>query len=288
MACLPKNPAAIRAYLSENGFIDPVFETRLIVAEITEVEFAKSDACSYQPFNVIEIQKLADLWPAIQEKMPIQYRIGYTFACGTKIRLSENTMCPSPQIELTISKAYQIMSERPPGVVIDLCTGSGAIAIVLAKAFPKWMIYGVDISSKALEIAWRNCDQYNLSNLCFVEGDLFNAVALHKLKGNVDLVVAAPPYCATKDIQSERIQIRDYSPRIAIDGGQDGLFFFRRILEDAAGFMTVEGKIIFEHGRDQHEKIKLLNLHSFRIEEALFHKGRKRVLVLGMPFSLQG
>ncbi|MDX9715568.1 MAG: peptide chain release factor N(5)-glutamine methyltransferase [Dissulfurispiraceae bacterium] len=138
--------------------------------------------------------------------------------------------------------------------ILDLCTGSGCIALALAKHFSSAHVYGVDRSDAALEYALKNSAENGISNVRFLLGDLYSPV-----KGmRFDLIVSNPPYIPKSDIYSLQKEIRDHEPVAALDGGIDGLDFYRRILSDAPQYLRAEGMIVLEIGINQAEVVSRL------------------------------
>lgn len=277
---IPQNPKQVFEYLKTNGFRNPHLETKLLLSVITQVEFNQAQPDSTEPFDDKQIEALKQFWQGIQNKKPIQYQIGYTYVRGLKIQISNETICPGTQIEFLTDAACKKASYLGGGVAVDPCTGSGVIATVLAKEFPHWEIHGIDISQSALSVAQRNKAAHQLTNLHLLQGDLFTALEGLGLEGKVDLIVANPPYCPTGNLNKVPAQVRDYSPRIALDGGDDGLYFYRRILQGTKTYLKTGGYLVLEYevGRS-HLVRNLLEKEFSSIEMLEKHTGEPRVLV---------
>lgn len=258
-------PKDVITYLRNHGFENPDLETKLILSVVLTAIDSELRSESLTPFSNDELSRLFSLWTAIEAGMPIQYLLGYTYVQGIRVHLSKHTLCPGPEIELLIDAATERLRGREPGVILDLCTGSGVIGVVLAKQFPQWRILGCDISKEALQVAEQNRYFYKLDNLILVEGDLFDAFKGLQLEKKVDLVIANPPYCRTEDIDCLPIQVREYAPRIAIDGGIDGTNFFRRIFNKAPEYLRASGYLVLEHERGQSNVLRYLICEKFQI-----------------------
>ena len=136
--------------------------------------------------------------------------------------------------------------------MLDLCTGSGAIAIAVACEAAKdktVSVVGADISDDALELARENA-RLNKANVTFVKSDLFSGV-----RGRFNLITANPPYIKSDDIGSLQPEVRDHEPRLALDGGADGLEFYRRIAEKVTRYLVRGGMLIVECGEDQAQEV---------------------------------
>jgi len=280
---LPETPSDILSFLCNEGFEDPEFETKLIMTEILSIPYSKDKLYENRVFSISEKEKISKFWASIKAKKPIQYTIGYTYVNGVKILISDKTLCPGPEIEDLILAAQKILSslsQQLPINVIDLCTGCGVVGVVLGKQYPDTKFYSTDISGAALEIARENQQLHAVSNMTLLQGDLFKAVKGLGLEGTASLLVANPPYCKTKDILSLPSQVKNYAPRIAINGGDDGLFFHREIIHQADKYLLKGGYILLENEVGQSNFLQDLLKPKFDIIEVIKNtRGEERVLL---------
>ena len=167
--------------------------------------------------------------------------------------VDENVLIPQPDTETLVEEVINEYKEKKCDI-LDLCTGSGAIAISLAKYINESNIVASDISMKALQIAKLNAEK-NLvrKKIEFIESDMFNKI----YKDDFDIIVSNPPYIKTKVIEKLDRQVKN-EPYIALDGGADGLKFYKIIIENAYKYIKNEGKVFLEIGYDQ--KNELINL----------------------------
>ena len=200
---------------------------------------------------VKEILKIAD------ERLtgrPLWYIIGDTDFCGYTIKVDERVLIPRPETEELAMMVAKTVEDGQS--VLDLCTGSGAIAIAVKKEAEKLgkkiQVTAVDISADALEVAKRNAEENN-AEIVFVQSDLFT-----RLRGRFDLIVSNPPYIPSKDIDGLQTEVRDYEPRLALDGGEDGLDIYRRIAKDYAKYITRGGSLMLEVGIGEAEAVAKL------------------------------
>ncbi len=183
---------------------------------------------------------------------PLSQVLGYTEFLGLKINVNRDVLCPRPETELLAEQAISFLKDKEGARALDLCTGSGCIATALAL-FTKAGVTASDISEKALETAKKNALN-NGAEIKFVLSDAFD-----KIDGRFDLIVSNPPYIPTEDIGKLDREVRDFEPRIALDGGADGLDFYRRIAAEAGEHITDGGCILLECGMGQaHEIVKML------------------------------
>lgn len=183
---------------------------------------------------------------------PIQYITGKQEFMKLNFFVTKDVLIPRQDTEILVEEVINLAKNIENPMILDLCTGSGAIAVSLAKYINNVKIYATDISSKAIEIAKKNAEFNGVkNNIDFIESDLFNKIKNIKF----DIIVSNPPYIETdeivklpKDVQNE--------PRQALDGGKDGLLFYRKISEQALNFLNEHGYLCFEIGYNQKQKVK--------------------------------
>lgn len=186
--------------------------------------------------------------------VPLQYIIGSTGFMGLDFAVDDRVLIPRQETELLVEDALTELSFRKKGKVLDLCCGSGAIILSLAKLAPKggnFKWYASDISPGALAVARSNEGALGLSGVQFREGDLFGPFKKAGAFGGFDLIVSNPPYIPVEIISTLQTEVKDHEPLIALDGGEDGLDFYRRILSEAPDYLRKNGMLILEIGYDQ-------------------------------------
>ena len=200
---------------------------------------------------------------------PIQYIVGQIEFLGLTIKVGRGVLIPRPETELLVEEAIKAVmrnkisvaskeknalrvTQRASQSVLDLCTGSGCIALSLAKEFPDAEVYGTDLSKEALVYAKKNAKANDIKNVTFLQGSLFEPV-----KGKAyDLITANPPYIRRSELETLQREIRDWEPISALDGGEDGMDFYRTILSSADQFLNPGGSLFLELGYDQAEAVK--------------------------------
>ena len=185
--------------------------------------------------------------------MPLQYITHESDFCGLHLYVDENVLVPRFDTEVLVEK---VLSDNrdPETSVLDMCTGSGCIAIALAKLGGYKEVYGSDISRKALEIADGNAEANGVS-ITFYESDMFEQLDVLR---NLDIIVSNPPYIRTSVCEELMTEVRDHEPRIALDGDSDGLKFYRIIAAEAKNHLKAGGKLYLEIGYDQAEAVRSL------------------------------
>lgn len=196
------------------------------------------------------IQQFIQLLKRRKNGEPIAYIIGEQDFWNVKLKVNQHTLIPRPETELLVEKCLEYSVGRENITVLDLGTGSGAIAIALAKEKPNWKIIATDISPKALAMARENALLNQVENVEFCLGDWCAALAIKK----VDVIISNPPYVNEND---ELIRSGDVSfePRIALHSGKDGLADIRRIIHQAKRILANEGFLLLEHGYTQQSQI---------------------------------
>ena len=172
--------------------------------------------------------------------------------------VDENVLVPRPDTEILVEEVIKIANKIQNPKILDLCTGSGAIAISLAKSIPNAEVFAIDISNKALEIARKNAKNLE-ANVKFIKSNLFSKLKKNKLEENkvekFDIIVSNPPYIKKTDINYLSKEVQK-EPEIALDGGIDGLDFYRKITKQAIDFLKLGSYLCFEIGYDQKEEVE--------------------------------
>lgn len=178
---------------------------------------------------------------------PLQYITGQQEFMGHIFAVNEHVLIPRQDTETLVEEIINQVGRLE--ALLDMCTGSGCIAISLALAIHPKIAVGVDISSGALAVAKENNERLG-GNVEFIESNLFANIT-----GKYDLIVSNPPYIATDICQTLMPEVKDHEPMLALDGAADGLFFYRKIVDQARGFLNENGWLFFEIGYDQGDKI---------------------------------
>ncbi len=191
---------------------------------------------------------------------PLWYIYGDTDFCGYKIKVDERVLIPRPETE---EMAMMVVAAAEEGnSILDLCTGSGAIAISVYKELEKRGIAckmtAVDISAEALELAKENAEN-NGAEVLFIQSDLFT-----RIRGRFDVIVSNPPYIPSAEIEKLQTEVKEYEPRLALDGGADGLEIYRRIAAEASKYLNRGGMLIMEVGAGEaQEVVKMFKGHAY-------------------------
>ena len=209
---------------------------------------------------------------------PLQYVEGSAAFGPIEVAVDPRVLIPRPETEQVWERAMALLGDGPCRVV-DLCTGSGCIALATKKRRPDDIVVGTDVSAPALDVAKTNAAALDLS-VEFLQGDLFGALS-DDLAGRVDLIVTNPPYVSPREWNKLPHDVRDHEPRSALVADENGLAFYRRLANEADGWLSAGGAIVAEIGETQGDAVKSLFVGwSVEIERDL--ADRDRILVATM------
>ena len=215
------------------------------------------------------LEYLGSIWEEhLINHSPIQYLCGWTFWRDLKLKVTDKVLIPRPETELIIDIVSNIFDKKSQKIFFaELGTGSGAISIALALAYPLWTGIATDIDQDALEIANKNyINSSKQSNLKFYCGHWWNP--FESLKGKLDLAISNPPYIPNDTYEKLPNEVKNFEPKIALLGGQDGLKHIREIIQKAPLFLKEKGWLILENHYDQGEKVKqILIKNDFKFVE---------------------
>ena len=191
---------------------------------------------------------------------PIQYLCGITFWRDLKLKVTNKVLIPRSETELIIDIVFKIFGKKTRKLLFaELGTGSGAISIALSLAYPSWEGLATDIDKDVLEIAAKNyIDSSKQSNLKFYRGHWWTP--LESFKGKLDLAISNPPYIPKDTYEKLPKEVKNFEPKIALLGGEDGLKHIREIIQKAPLYLKEKGWLILENHFDQGEKVKQLFL----------------------------
>jgi len=242
---------------------------------------------SERPLAPPELAAFRELFKRRRLGEPVAYLLGEREFYGISLRVDARVLIPRPDSERLVEVALERTRERSMlGQGLDLCTGSGCVAIAFARQRPTWSVTASDISADALAVAEANAHRTGaIRNLRLVQGSLFAAVPGQRF----DLITANPPYIATAELAELPVDVRDFEPRLALDGGADGLELVREIAEQASGYLTPGGVLALEIGADQGPAtLGILEQHGYLARElARDLGGRDRVVSGRAPARVQ-
>jgi release factor glutamine methyltransferase len=203
---------------------------------------------------------------------PLQYILGYTEFHGLKIKVGPGVLIPRPETELLVEEALRILRNIGKGKgtekksdntkILDLCTGSGCIALALAREFPNAEVYGTDISEVAISYAEENARINDINNVEFLRGSLFKPFEKLSAPGHLSfkagLIISNPPYIKRDEIRNLQPEITDWEPGEALNGGEDGLDYYKMLIPEAGNYLKDNGYLVLEIGIGQSDEVKCM------------------------------
>ena len=223
-----------------------------------------------------EKQFVEEIFKKLAAHIPAQYIIGHAEFFRMQLKVDERVLIPRPETEELVEL---ILTENPEKnlKVLDIGTGSGAIALALAKNRPYWSVTAVDISQDALDLSLENANAQNL-NLSFIKSDCFSEIS-----SKYDIIVSNPPYISREDQEEVGLNVLHSEPHLALFADEDGLAIYRRIAEDSKYYLNDGGKIYLEIGYKQGQSVPALFIQNFpekRVRTLKDQFGQNRMVVI--------
>lgn len=251
-------------------------EVRLLLAFALDCGFARLLA---HPELAADAQSSARYRACYERRLrgePVAYITGRREFYGVEFEVTPAVLIPRPETEAVVDLALEHLPQASAGTILDLGTGSGCIAVTLAKLRPKAQVFAVDLSADALQVAARNVSRHGVTNVRLLQGSWYEPVQHRRF----DLIVSNPPYVAEGDPHLGQGDVR-FEPRTALVGGRDGLEAIRTIIAGASIHLNPGGWLILEHGFDQQR-----NLEQFALD-AGFGSLRSHADLAGKPRVLR-
>ena len=274
-------------FLTRKGVDSPRLQIELLLAHVLKMPRMKLYLNFDRTLNESELAALRELVRRRGEREPLQHLVGSTSFCGFEIAVSRDVLIPRPETEQLAEQASHFLdtagaaaaSMGRPVAVLDFGTGSGCLAIAIAAKCPGAVLHALDVSEPALAMARKNAAAHQLEGrITFHQGDGLAAVP-HGLK--FDLVVSNPPYIPSAEIETLEPEVRDHDPRLALDGGEDGLEFYRQLAAGAGPLLEPGGRLMFEFGDGQGASLTALFSGNGWEPEPIVNdeSGRARILI---------
>ena len=248
-----------RKYLEELEYTSPIYETRKILSDLLNKDLSYLIAHDRDELDESIEREYFEILKKREMGIPLQYILGKEDFYGRTFKVLDGVLIPRQDTELSVEKLLEIIKNNEVKNMLEIGCGSGIVSITIDLE-TDISITCVDISSFAIENTKINKKLHN-SNINILKSDLFENV-----KGKFDLIYSNPPYIKTDEIDKLQIEVREYEPRLALDGGSDGLIFYRKIIEKAPNYLRKGGFLVFEIGHDEANDIFKLMEKNFKVE----------------------
>lgn len=260
--------------LEAAGIADSQVDSWLLAEFVFGITRAKYYANMQMTVDGKSAEKYNELVNQRAGHIPLQHLVGTQEFMGLTFKVNENVLIPRQDTELLVENVADCLGNGER-TVLDMCTGSGCIAVSIDRSSKDSKVTAVDISEKALEVAQEN-NRFNNANVTFIQSDLFTNVT-----GRYDIIVSNPPYIRTDEIPKLMEEVKSHEPVMALDGMEDGLYFYKKICNEASDYLNDNGKIFFEIGYDQGDDVsEILRQNRFcNIEVLKDLSGNDRVVI---------
>jgi len=268
-------------FLGKKGVESPRLQVELLLAHLLKLPRMKLYLNFERMLTPAETDALREFVKRRGQREPLQHIVGSTSFCGFEIAVNRHALVPRPETELLAELGWQFLStlNLQPSTALDFGTGTGCIAIALAAKCPSAKITATEISPEALALAKENAARNNVAER--IEFLQSQGLATLPKDGRLDLIISNPPYIPSAEIATLQPEVRDFDPRAALDGGADGLDFYRKLAAEAKPLLKPDGKIKLVFGDGQAEGVKTIFEPQKWIVEAVKedYSQRARILV---------
>jgi release factor glutamine methyltransferase len=236
-----------------------------------------------------EVNRFRELIKRRGQREPLQHIIGSTSFCGLEIAVNRNVLVPRQETELLAERGWQFLNQISTGqsregsgeslTAVDFGTGSGCLAIALAERSAASQLYAIDASEQALQVARQNAARFaGGERIHFLLGESLQALPVGRI---FNLIISNPPYIPTAEIDALQVEVREFDPRQALDGGADGLDFYRLLAREAGERLRANGKIMVEFGEGQAKSLaNIFESENWVVEEIMEdYTHRPRILI---------
>lgn len=246
-------------YLKDLEYTNPIYESRKILAELLEKDLSYLIAHDDEKLNKSIEDKYFNILEKRREGYPLQYILACEDFYGRRFDILEDVLIPRQDTELSIEVLLDIIKNNKINNMLEIGCGTGIVSITIDLE-SDIDVTGLDISPQAIKNTTINKNKFN-SNIKIIESDLFD-----KVNDKFDIIYSNPPYIKTKEIENLQVEVREHEPILALDGGEDGLVFYRKIVKESKDYLKENGFLIFEIGYDEGNEVLQLMKDKFDVK----------------------
>lgn len=246
-------------YLKDLEYTNPIYESRKILAELLEKDLSYLIAHDDEKLNKLIEDKYFNILEKRREGYPLQYILACEDFYGRRFDVLEDVLIPRQDTELSIDVLLDIIKNNKIDNMLEIGCGTGIVSITIDLE-SDIDVAGLDISPQAIKNTTINKNKFN-SNIKIIESDLFD-----KVNDKFDIIYSNPPYIKTKEIENLQVEVREHEPRLALDGGEDGLVFYRKIVKESNNYLKENGFLVLEIGYDEGNEVLQLMKDKFDVK----------------------
>ncbi|MDU3086486.1 MAG: peptide chain release factor N(5)-glutamine methyltransferase [Peptoniphilus harei] len=248
-----------RKYLKDLEYTDPIYETRRILSFLLNKDLSYLVAHDNELLDSTVEERYFEILDKRKNGMPIQYILGEEDFYGRSFKVLKDVLIPRQDTEISVETLLKIIKNNKINNMLEIGCGTGIVSISVDLE-TKVDVTAVDISQKAIENTKINKEKIG-STITVLKSDLFS-----NIKNKFDIIYSNPPYIKSDEIEKLQVEVRKHEPRLALDGGEDGLHFYRKIIEKAPEYLNDRGYLVFEIGHDEAKDICALMEDNFDVE----------------------
>lgn len=248
-----------RKYLKDLEYTDPIYETRRILSFLLNKDLSYLVAHDSELLDSTVEERYFEILDKRKNGMPIQYILGEEDFYGRSFKVLKDVLIPRQDTEISVETLLKIIKNNKINNMLEIGCGTGIVSISVDLE-TKIDVTAVDISKRAIENSIINKEKLG-SGIKIMKSDLFS-----NIKESFDLIYSNPPYIKSDEIEKLQVEVRKHEPRLALDGGEDGLHFYRKIIEKAPEYLNNRGYLVFEIGHDEAKDICALMADKFDVE----------------------
>lgn len=248
-----------RKYLKDLEYTDPIYETRRILSFLLNKDLSYLVAHDNELLDSTVEERYFEILDKRKNGMPIQYILGEEDFYGRSFKVLKDVLIPRQDTEISVETLLKIIKNNKINNMLEIGCGTGIVSISVDLE-TKIDVTAVDISKRAIENSIINKEKLG-SGIKIMKSDLFS-----NIKESFDLIYSNPPYIKSDEIEKLQVEVRKHEPRLALDGGEDGLHFYRKIIEKAPEYLNDRGYLVFEIGHDEAKDICALMENKFDVE----------------------